>query len=1193
MSKQEKPLDESVQNVVDHGSEAPSDSQATNAGVDSMRKKIQSATTVLSPTVDAHVETRDYGGSGSAAGEQAARVGLRLAGLTTGSFGGNEGAILGNLSGTGKFDKSRRSDSRQGQKLDEPVRKIDQLAAEQIVQAVTIPSPLEENPDDGMGYMGQPLNQNTRNQKTSGLGPMDSMYQRSIDEVTRDALVYTFGQHTVGSDGDTPILPRTTYDSAFGSLPFLPTVDGTHDYVGKKMTAVLPNGNLQAIIFEDESTPSRAHSHEDENAGNSTVRREINRIELDVQAMINEAGNNMKENFSPLGSQVDAPDSTNAYLRVLEEIQGSHYYLADRFFGKALAYQLNKASKDGQRPIATRNEILAGYACYTPEGATFERDLIVDPDNNANEISPFSTKMYRHGAPSVLIAIGDTVAKYRTRGDLLNQPRGFKLAYQALHNRAGALKIRPILPKVTSAIDTFSTIDSEYDPLKPVYNTDGFALSQEISNSALGDYYKATRVLQHWDFDGSGQSPAWQNVFDLVSAKGYVLTGRLAFTISDSSALLQHNRPGDKTYVKRVIVVPVFKDATTKDFADAPACRAGITAFISEHAGSEAADQIVYIASYVSGGNRGFVCSVAYPNFANTASGKALLEVDDSSTLANTAVLSVKNDDDPYENTGVACEVYPQEYVYHYSNRGTEYTSVVHSSLHFGLIDWFKRRDGDIYEASGTTANSRVEAITVPMSYTTRALSTYAGILGFALTDVLRDRATTMYDVLRYENGNGHYPYSDFISLSDVDVNASPNYQFVDSNTMLKVGRMINEVAFTWRHPEIFWLCAGSFSGDIAFMLPDYISDATFTRNANHRLVRDSHGVHAMNYPCFREGKQLQSAQDYYTGSMRVNRLCGDRLVTPDQLEEDTDAATVYGVYKYGTISSGVPTIESLRLDDDSADRLLSAVRELGLFQVLPAGIATPAFNVTKKANGASAGMDWFDPDDGWHINAFANGSYRAICYRNAEFMRNTATNPASRQPGANGQSNVVRTQASNFQQIYQVLQAGVYLDSDASLVANAAPTAYEGTAGTDKLYYRFAPVLGQFLRLSDMAKNALQTSRTISMRDKAASSSPFTNSANMPNVYFLASLYYNRLNKLEAFFVSPFDTCPRITVSSGAYELAPSVFDPYDLQFIFNFCGFMPAEYDEDVNDRLRKIIESDWLYVDEEWFKALSYLA
>lgn len=1189
MGNQNKKFDEKVENIVDHGSEAPTGSEVTNAGVEKMRKKIQSATSVISPTVDAHVDTKDYGGSGCDTNGGATRVGMRLAGLTTGAFGGNEGAILGNLSGTGKFSESKRSGSRQGQKLDEPVRKIDQLASEQIVQEVTIPTPLEQNPDEGMGYMGQPLNQNTRNQKSSGIGPMDMMYQRSIDEIDRDMVVYTYGQRTQREGQDESLLPKMTHDSVYGRVRFLPG-EATNDYIGVQMDVAIPNGVVKGIFYHDEVVTSRTREVDEQNAANSTLRRELNRTELDAQAMLNEAGNATKENFSPLGGAVDTPDSTNALLRALEEIQGSHYYMADRFMGKALSYQLNRAAKDGQRPVATRNEMLMGYSAYSPEGTVYNGDQVPDPSNNANTLNPFSADAYRHGAPGLLIAVGDTVTKYRTRGDLLNQPRGFKLAYSAIHGRAGALKMRPILGKVVSAQDTFSTIDSEYDPLKPIYVTDGFALAQPICHRTLGTYYTAKRVTTKFDASNEAGVGSYLERLHVAEKAGKGLVGKAEFTFN-TNAIPQ----GSSSYTVPYIVKPVYPDSG-KDvwFTTEDAAAQAISKAVEQAGGSEAFEHIVFIAGCGTTA-KAFMVSVNVPVIATLT--KASMSLQLSSTL-DAGTYTIINDTAVSLDGVSEVEVYPQDYVYHYSNRGTNYTSMAHSSLHAGLIEWFKKHDGDIYAASGTTQSDRVQSIAIPMGYTTRHISTFSGFLAFALTDVLRDRATAMYDVLRYENANGHYPYSDFVSLADVDVNASLNYQFVDTNTMLKAGRMIEDVAFTWKHPELFWMVKGTYpsssttDGKATVLLPDYISSETFGHEAGTgMLARRHNATFSVNVPCFREGKQLQSAQDLHTNGLTNNRLIGDRMVCPDQLDYATvpdGARRDGGIYKYSQLNSGVPTIYVDYSGGSAASALMGVPRELGLFQVAPCGFVTPAYNVTSKASGASASYDWFVPTDYQRINPFMNSSYKMICYRNAKFMVDTANDQTRRQPTANANSNVVLTQASNFQQIYQILQAGVYLEGTA-LVADAAPTTTAG--GT--LYYRTVPELGQRVRLSDIARNFNNASRQIQLTDRASSAVPFTDvTGSMPNIFFLSSLYYNRLNKLDAFFVSPFDVCPRIAVVGGQYQVAPAVFDPYDLQFIFNFCGMLPAEYDEDVNDRLRKIIEADWLYVDEEWFSKVSYL-
>lgn len=404
-------------------------------------------------------------------------VGGGLPGEVTGtyslSYGGNEGTILGSAAYTPSVGQSR-SDSRVGKKLDATVKKINFVASEQVLQEVEESAPLAKNPDAVQGYNGTYRNENARMQKNNGGVPGELLYQRSIDEIKRDQLYFSTGQH-VDTEGvvayDTPTyVPES---SKFGVLqyPDGPNYDLKRgNFLHRELRFKFSDaGQLEKFYFvTDDVSTTVSSAIADKSSVNATLDR--NHAEMNRQIMDAKAGDEKAELWTPLARAVKEPTQTVAYLRDIENITGSEVFMAYKKTALCHSYQLNRAAKDGLKTFSPMVEALIGL--NIPEKSSALSAAIVDPFDVANTTD--GNKIYASAAN--MISAFDSTTKYKTKGDVLTMPRSFKMHLQTADNNMNPLRVKADFVRSVNNREVFSTIDRDYDPLMPVCISDRAAL---------------------------------------------------------------------------------------------------------------------------------------------------------------------------------------------------------------------------------------------------------------------------------------------------------------------------------------------------------------------------------------------------------------------------------------------------------------------------------------------------------------------------------------------------------------------------------------------------------------------------------------------------------------------------------------------------------------------------------------------
>lgn len=445
---------------------------------------------VLKQEIAASVMTNDT----DFAGPTSSGVSVSKAGLRSLSYSGDAGTILGSAANTPIVGKADRANTRLGRKFDETNKKINYLASEQVLVEYDAPKPLGEASDSPQGYPGTPKNTSARSQKNNGVVNADLMFDRSVDEITRDEVFFTSGQ-IVKEDGveysDAPTkrqyfnedgeLVEAVYDNPRGNFaPKYIEVEITKASSATFVSKFLPH-------VDDWSTNHETYDVVNHAGTNAII--DMNRSEIDRQNIDSKAGRETAPNWNPLGRATIQPTQILSYLRDLENELGAFTYTSKRFASKQFSYQLNKAAKDGQRVTAPMREMFYHGLVKTHTSSIYE------DDGTFNAI--FNKTLMREGSADTMIAIFDSKGKYTTKADILTQPRSLKMHFATAGNNIDQFHVKDEFIKALDAHDVFSTIDREYDPMSPVCILDGvrlvtthdwskqFAYTQELSGGKV------------------------------------------------------------------------------------------------------------------------------------------------------------------------------------------------------------------------------------------------------------------------------------------------------------------------------------------------------------------------------------------------------------------------------------------------------------------------------------------------------------------------------------------------------------------------------------------------------------------------------------------------------------------------------------------------------------------------------------
>jgi hypothetical protein len=398
------------------------------------------------------------------------------------SFSGDDGTVFGSTASSPMVGQSNRNDTRFGKKVDATAKKINYIPSEQVLVQYDESKPLAESKDSVQGYNGTYKSEEVRQQKKAGGVPGELLFDRSLDLITRDHVYYSTGQVVKGSGNyfDVPTVTVTGYSSNTPTTTEYSISRG--NFLNRKLTVGFKNGKVSSFTFDvmDCSIENELDNVLNQASANEII--DMNVAELDRQNIDAKAGDEKADIWSPLARAVQQPTQTVGFLRDLENITGSEVFMAYKKTAACMSYQLNRAAKDGQHAHRPMVEACTGLITTNLSSK--------DYDN----IEPFDKALMKKGAASLMIAAYDSISKYKTKADLLIQPRSFKMHLQTADNNMNVLRCKPEFVAAVNASEVFSTIDRDYDPMAPVCVSDRVGIMHCYNFNDLYSYTQANGV---------------------------------------------------------------------------------------------------------------------------------------------------------------------------------------------------------------------------------------------------------------------------------------------------------------------------------------------------------------------------------------------------------------------------------------------------------------------------------------------------------------------------------------------------------------------------------------------------------------------------------------------------------------------------------------------------------------------------
>jgi hypothetical protein len=423
-----------------------------------------------------------------------------------------------------------RRDTRIGKKTNSTARRLRTIVSEQVESHYQTSKPLAGNGDSVQGANGQPFNKHFHSQKTHGALPGDFNFERSVDIITRDELLYIDGQYnklegtelydSVPLDGDHLAAP----DDADGEI-------AKGDFVHKTMTiTITPTNAVSLAIDVDDITPIVDDPVVAERAGKTAI-TQANQAELDRQIMESKAGDETQDNWSPLPLAVANPLGLVHLFKNIESGIGAELLLAHKKLNLAMAYTVNRTAKDGLtdtildevfNSVANKQDAQLDYVNYGWSNAA----------------------AFAAGSSAWVVAMNDTLNKYNFKSDLFTQPRALNLLLQTLDQNISPFKVKKDFSDLFHNREMFSTIGATYDPYLPIMVTDVEAAVHPINLSDFIDANGQPRAITYsWSdqrniYTANVYHPLIKGIYDYVRYNATKLRSSSVFNTAASKNLV-------------------------------------------------------------------------------------------------------------------------------------------------------------------------------------------------------------------------------------------------------------------------------------------------------------------------------------------------------------------------------------------------------------------------------------------------------------------------------------------------------------------------------------------------------------------------------------------------------------------------------------------------------------------------------
>lgn len=433
------------------------------------------------------------------------------AGLRSLSFSGDSGTIIGSAANTPSVAVTdRNGDSgRFERKLDAPNKRINFTASEQVIEEYDNPAPLGQSGSEKQGYYGTPKNTSARSQKSSGAHPGDPLYQRSLDVISRDEVVFINGQY-IKQNGihyvDVPTVNTTFNDK--GARVEQPIDISVGNYIPRELTITFgkeSGGNpyVKGFHFTDVIDASiNAADAETVNKSSTNFIIDMNKAEIARNKIDSNAGDETKPTWSDLGRAIPQPTQTNFLLYLMESEIGATVGTCYKFGSKAYAYQLNKSAKDGQHLTRPVREMMTGDIADYLTSEDYGSAGLYDFDPVSNTANAIAAR--RNGSAATMILLNDSAGGYTNKGKYLTSPKGLRQYFQIADNNMNVFRLKKLFGAALNNVDVFSTIDRGYDPLQPICLTDKVGLVYSIDPEKYAGFSRESASADRSYADGQG-----------------------------------------------------------------------------------------------------------------------------------------------------------------------------------------------------------------------------------------------------------------------------------------------------------------------------------------------------------------------------------------------------------------------------------------------------------------------------------------------------------------------------------------------------------------------------------------------------------------------------------------------------------------------------------------------------------------
>jgi hypothetical protein len=410
----------------------------------------------------------------------ASGMGLTLMRSAAIPFGGGAGQIAKDKSATVKGVGLNKSGDRPGRTIDTALRHLDDIPAETFtVPLSTIPQ-LREGVS-GVGYNGNYENEHAITQKGSGGSPASNKFFRTLDLVEYDNLYFAEGQMNLAEEEKLSIHNWNSTQYNVNPVNFQVgnyllrelqvTIDANNDIT--KMNFVVDNLSRQKYDSTTNAFIPDYLSEDEARAAGDAVLRNRNIAELDRIKMAQEAGDESKEGWSPLGVVIKDPTPTNRMYKEIDAMAGDFTYISANKLASALSFQLNKAAKDGMRKVSPVYEMNEGnIEDTTVRHASYSNESIA---------SAFNAAQLAKGSAALYIAINDSTPKYNTKSKFLSLPLSYRTAIETVKKNNGSLMMHADLYDEYNRQEVFGKIDADGSGMTPYFLSDGAGIIMPIN----------------------------------------------------------------------------------------------------------------------------------------------------------------------------------------------------------------------------------------------------------------------------------------------------------------------------------------------------------------------------------------------------------------------------------------------------------------------------------------------------------------------------------------------------------------------------------------------------------------------------------------------------------------------------------------------------------------------------------------